>query len=146
MPTPTPLPTAVPAPVTVPAPTAVPSSETPVAPERVCAGKTIYIQIHGPEQRELARSYRERWRALGASVPPIEDVVATALKRGRSVPQPVSATSVRFHDAGSRACAEQLEAVINPAAADVDRHSWKVTPLAPSLRATPGVIEVWLAP
>ena len=79
-------------------------------------------------------------------MPPIEDVVATALKRGRSVPQPVATTSVRFHDAGSRACAEQLEPVINPAAANADQRSWKVTPLASSLRATPGVIEVWLAP
>lgn len=132
-------------PAATPAP-ARPASVPVQASAGVCAGKTIYIQIHGPALRELARSYREPWRALGASVPPIEDVVATAQKRGRSVPQPVSATSVRFHDAGSRACAEQLEAVINPAAADVDQRSWKVTPLASSLRATPGVIEVWLAP
>jgi len=106
---------------------------------QVCAGKTIYIQIYGPEQRDTARGYREPWRALGASVPPIEDVIATARASGRASPTPVRAVTVRMHDTASQACAEALPGAVG-------QQGWTVEPLSSRLKAIPGVIEVWIPP
>ena len=107
----------------------------------VCAGKTVYMQIYGPWMRDEVRDYREPWRRLGASVPPIEDVYATADSKRRPRPAALSETTVRYHDETSKACADALAAAAKP-----DRQAvWKVEPLAPSLRPTPGVIEVWVA-
>lgn len=139
--------------------------------ERVCSGKTIYVQIHGPDQRDTVRSYREPWRKLGASVPPIEDVVASARAKQRPPPRPVERTTVRYHDAGSLACALELRAAAecDGTQQDVARckqekkegecrnaqqddqacrnePNWIVEPLAPSLKPTRGVIEVWIGP
>jgi len=107
--------------------------------DRVCEGRTVYIQIYGPQQRELARSYREPWRQLGATIPPIEDVTASARSAGRTAARPVARTTVRVHDAASFACARALA----PAAG---QSGWVVEPLSRRLRATPGVVEVWIAP
>lgn len=106
----------------------------------VCAGKTIYVQIYGSAMREYVLSYREPWRLLGASVPPIEDVYATADSKRRPRPVAYSKTTVLYHDTASRACADSLsEAVKAPTG------PWEPKPLPPSLRPTPGVIEVWVA-
>jgi hypothetical protein len=118
-------------------PIAATPAAKPAAP--VCEGRTVYIQIYGPQQRELARSYREPWRQLGASIPPIEDVTASARSAGRTAARPVAHTTVRVHDAASFACASALA----PAAG---QSGWVVEPLSRRLRATPGVVEVWIAP
>ncbi|MBX3684442.1 MAG: hypothetical protein KF731_17610, partial [Thauera sp.] len=153
-----------------PAPQAKPTS-APTPPERVCSGKTLYLQIHGPGQRDAVRSYREPWRRLGASVPPIEDVVASARAKQRPPPRPVERTTVRYHDAGSLACAGALRAAAEcdgtqqnlarctqeKTAAECrkaqqddqacrNKPNWIVEPLAPSLKPTRGVIEVWIGP
>ena len=48
---------------------------------------------------------------------------------------------MRYHDETSKACADALAAAARP-----DKQAvWKVERLAPSLRPTPGVIEVWVA-
>jgi hypothetical protein len=105
----------------------------------ICKGTTIYTLIYGGQQRNVARSYREPWRRLGASVPPIEDVYATARSAGRGQPLAVTQTTVRFHDADSKACA----ATLGPA---LGIDTWRVEPLSPRLAPIPGVVEVWLAP
>lgn len=107
--------------------------------ERVCSGKTIYVQIHGPDQRDTVRSYREPWRKLGASVPPIEDVVASARAKQRPPPRQVALTTVRHHEPDSKGCADELGKAVGFA-------NWKVEPLAASLKPTRGVIEVWIGP
>jgi hypothetical protein len=105
----------------------------------VCEGRTVYIQIYGPQQRDEARSYREPWRQLGASVPPIEDVTASARSAGRAAGSPVTRPTVRVHDAASIACARAL-------AEAAGKNNWAVEPLSPRLRATPGMVEVWIPP
>jgi len=107
--------------------------------ERVCTGRTIYIQVYRPAQREEVRRFKEPWRALGASVPPVEDVNATAAAAGRAPPTPVRVTTVRPHDADSRPCADAL-------AEAVHQQGWNVEPLSARLKAIPGVIEVWVPP
>ena len=150
-----------------PEPTSAPGPTVPV-----CSGKTIYVQIHGPDQRDTVRSYRDPWRRLGASVPPIEDVVASARAKQRPPPRPVERTTVRYHDAGSLACASALWATAECAGAQqnharctqekktavecwkeqqnylvcLNKPHWNVEPLAPSLKPTLGVIEVWIGP
>jgi hypothetical protein len=105
----------------------------------ICAGKTIYLQIYEPAQRDSARSFREPWRALGASVPPVEDVSASARAAGRATPSPVRVTTVRYHEPSSRECAQTLKVAAG-------RGDWTVEPLSARLKPSPGVIEVWIPP
>lgn len=105
----------------------------------LCRGMTIYIQIYGSQMRDIVRQYREPWRQLGASVPPIEDVNATAISKGRNLPTPYNKTTVIFHDEGSKACAIKLSS-------QAGKSSWDVVPLNSKLRPTKGVIEVWISP
>ncbi|MBS0164323.1 MAG: patatin-like phospholipase family protein [Nitrospira sp.] len=105
----------------------------------ICKGKTVYIQIFGPELRDRVRLLREPWRDLGASVPPVEDVLDTARRRGRNAPQAPSQPTVIYHDADSQACANQL-----PPSDTTSR--WPVRPLSPQLKGMPGTIEVWIPP
>lgn len=104
-----------------------------------CKSKTVYIQIFGPELRDRVRLLREPWRELGASVPPVEDVLDTARRRGRNAPQAPAQPTVIFHDSGSEACARQLP--------PPDKTSpWSIRSLSPQLKGTPGTIEVWIPP
>jgi hypothetical protein len=105
-----------------------------------CAGKTVYVQIYGPEQREEARGLRPKWRELGASVPPIEDVVDSARRKNRPPPFRHPAPTILFHEAVSKSCAEALwKAAGAPP-------KWKIESLPKPLTATPNVLEVWLPP
>lgn len=127
-----------PTPAQPPAP--APAPEPAPAPRKLCAGKTIYIQIFGPELRDRVRLLREPWRdGLGANVPPIEDVWDSARRAGRTPPQTPKLPTVIYHDEGSRACAQRLE----PPNAGTP---WSVRALSQRLRGTPGVIEVWIPP
>ncbi len=125
------------APAAAPAPTAAPALPGAALPE--CRGKTVFVQIYGPQQRDDVRGWRAPWRALGLSVPTIEDVYASARQVGRARPQSVPVTTVRYHDATAKACAEAL----GPA---VGQPQWVVEPLSPRLKPTPGAIEVWVPP
>jgi hypothetical protein len=120
-----------------PAPSPAPAPAAP--PPDACRGKTVFIQIYGPQQRDEARAWREKWRPLGASVPPIEDVYARAREANRGRPTPVTVTTVRHHDDASRACAQALRTA-------VDKPDWRIEPLSGRLKATPGTLEVWVAP
>ena len=108
--------------------------------EPACKGKTIYVQIYGNESRDAVREqFRAPWRALGASVPPIEDVLSTARSRGTRAPLKVEQTTVRYHDIGSLGCARRLAS----AAGETD---WRVEPLSAALKPSRNVIEVWVTP
>lgn len=111
----------------------------PPAPQQDCAGKTIYIQIFGPELRDRVRLLREPWRGLGANVPPVEDVWDSARRAGRTPPKTPELPTVIYHDEASRVCALKLE----PPDAGTP---WSVTALSQRLSGTPGVIEVWIPP
>ena len=106
---------------------------------KVCEKKTVYVQIFGPSLRDTVRELREPWRALGASVPPIEDVVDTARRRDRSPPQVPNNPVVIYHDAASESCAKLLK----PSNTE---QGWEIRALPQRLTAVPGVIEVWLPP
>lgn len=106
-------------------------------PSRVCAGRTVYIQIYGPDLRDAVRLLRQPWRELGAAVPPVEDVIDTARRSGRGRPQTFSVPTVIYHDEASSLCAKSLE----PSQA---APRWAVRPLPRNLAGQPGVIEVWL--
>ena len=116
------------------------TSTSTFVPTAVCRGTTLYTQIYGPEQRREIQSDLLVWQQrLNATVAASEDVLATARNAGRAPPLAVSRTTVRFHDMRSIACARAL----GPA---LGQTGWRVEPLSPRLTATPGVVEVWLAP
>jgi hypothetical protein len=114
--------------------------------EEICRGKTVFIQVYESADRDIARSFRAGWRSLGASVPPIEDVMDTARRSGRATPIPVRSSVLRYHDPGSEACARQLAASITKEFGGSSNETWKVEPLAAGLRGSRGTIEVWLSP
>jgi hypothetical protein len=122
-----------------PALAAPPADSKPPPDPNACKGKTVYIQIFGPELRDRVRLLREPWRDLGASIPPVEDVLDTARRRGRNAPQAPSQPTVIFHDRGSEDCAYQLPPPDSPS-------PWTVRSLSPQLSGTPGTIEVWIPP
>lgn len=108
--------------------------------QTTCAGHTVYIQIYGPDMRDTARSLREPWRNLGASVPPIEDVWHSATQAGRNRPAPMAGPTLIVHEPESGACANALLAE----GAKLLPRSWSVQPLPARLRAQHGVIEAWI--
>ena len=107
----------------------------------VCKGITLYTQIYGPAGRDNVRTLRSLWRTVGASVPPIEDVLDSARRQGRSGPAPYSKPTVIYHLEDAKACAESLATVaFQPAG------SWDVMPLNKRLSRLPRSVEVWLPP
>jgi hypothetical protein len=108
-------------------------------PSNACAGALVYIQIFGPEQRDAARALRPPWRALGASVPPIEDVLASSRAAGRAPPPGHPEPTIVYHGAAMQPCAELLAAAAPPPSGN-----WVRQPLAPGLTPKPGTLVVWL--
>lgn len=118
---------------------AVPPATTAEKERKICDGQTVYLQIYGPELRDQVRSLRGPWRALGASVPPIEDVQDAARRANRRSPTPYKQPMVIYHEEASLECAKQLkpDGALTP---------WQVVPLASGLKPQKGVIEVWIPP
>ncbi len=145
-PAPPPAASAPSAPHVASAPAATPASAA-LAPssKAACKGQTVYLQIYGPELRDDARPYRDLWRALGASVPTIEDVWDTARRAGRRLPTPYAAPTVlyRKEDSAASRASEACARALAPAGASP---AWDVKPLPGAYAGTPGVIEVWLPP
>ncbi len=106
----------------------------------VCNGKVVYILTYGTVLRDQARSWRTPWRALGASVPPMEDLLSTSRRAGRSPPVGHPQPSVIIRDEASRACAQALAQT----APSPTGEPWAIKLLPRSSRAAPGAIEVWL--
>lgn len=109
----------------------------------LCQGRQLYVQIYGPTQRDLLRTYRDDWQKWGLSVPPIEDVVVTARKEKRRSPTPVSTTEVRYFSERDRACAQKLVEATH-GEQGVDPRQW-TTRRVRGL-GQPGVLELWVAP
>ena len=124
--------------VTMPSATA-PEPAPSLVPSNACAGALVYIQIFGPEQRDVARQLRRPWRALGASVPPIEDVLESSRAAGRSPPPGHPEPTIVYHGDGMRACAQLLAAATPPPAG-----AWLLKPLSPRVMPKPGTLVVWL--
>jgi Patatin-like phospholipase len=128
-----------------PAPSCTPLSVAAVAPAvpaasaaasaKHCAGKTLYTQIYGPERLPEVRSFVLQLRELGATVPATEDVLASALRRGRVPPRPYEQVTILYHSPAELACAEQLR-----------QPGWQLARLPQGLKPTPGVIELWWPP
>ncbi|MBT2304497.1 patatin-like phospholipase family protein [Variovorax paradoxus] len=124
-----------------------PANGTPAAPAAVappppgvCNDTVVYIQTYGSALRDKARAWRGPWRALGASVPPMEDVLSTSRRAGRSPPTGHPEPSVIIRDETARACAQALVQT----AASPTGQPWVIKLLPRSIRAAPGAIEVWL--
>ena len=109
-------------------------------PSDVCAGAVVYIQTYGSALRDKARTWRGPWRAMGASVPPIEDVLSTARRAGRAPPVGHPDPTVVIRDESSRACAQALVET----AASPTGQPWVIKLLPRAIRGDPGSIEVWL--
>lgn len=120
-----------------PTPSATPNPTSTA--DRSCAGKTVYVQIYGPEERERARDLRSEWRNLGASVPPIEDVVQSARQRKTPTPFRYAVPTIIPHDSSLWPCARAMAKV-------APSDQWKLQALPGHLKATPNVLEVWLPP
>jgi hypothetical protein len=104
-----------------------------------CSDISLFRLIYRPEQRATAEGYAAGWGRLGAKLPPIEDVVATAHSRGFASPPVVSKTTVRFHDLDAVMCARAL-------AGAVEQVDWPVEPLPAPYRPRARTVEVWFAP
>jgi len=123
-----------------PAPAPAPAPSQPPPPPGVCNGTVVYIQIYGPALRDKARSWREPWRGLGASVPPIEDVLSTSRRAGRSPPVGHPEPSVIIRDEKERPCARALTQL----APTPTGQPWEIKLRPLVLKETSGNIEVWL--
>ncbi|WP_213953500.1 patatin-like phospholipase family protein [Variovorax sp. dw_954] len=122
---------------------AVPPVPPPVPPaisSAACAGTVVYVQIYGPAMREQVREWRWRWRELGASVPPTEDLISTSQRQGRSPPRGHPVPTMVIQADSARACTDLLQLT----APLPNGQAWTVIKLPPSLKSTPGAIEVWL--
>lgn len=124
--------------VAIPSPT---EADQGAGEELACSGITIFIQIYNPNGRDNVRALRSLWRANGASVPPIEDVSASARSQGRSAPTPYGRPTVIYHQQDAKACAEAL-----PGLAFQPEQSWDVVALNERFKKFTGTIEVWLPP
>lgn len=119
----------------------VPLAPPPLAPPAadVCKGALVYIQVYGQSAREDARAFRKPWRALGATVPPVEDVLESSRAAGRAPPAGHRQPTILYHDGAQIACAEAMARTLLPPVA-----RWAVRPLGDHVQATSGTIEVWL--
>lgn len=129
-----------------PPPTYAPSPEgtgapppAPIAPN-VCEGAVVYILSYGTGLRDKARAWRAPWRELGASVPPIEDVLSTSRRAGRALPVGHPVPTVVIREEASRACAQAL---IQTAQSPTGQ-PWVIRLLPRPVPSDPGAIEVWL--
>jgi hypothetical protein len=106
--------------------------------DAVCSGHTVYVQVYGPEQMLAAAAFADRLRALGASVPAPEDVVASAERRRRVPPRAYAEVTVLYQSEGENgvpACARAL-----------GKPGWRLQELPPGLQSAPGTVEVWWPP
>lgn len=138
-----------PAPIQPDSPSNKPKEQSPPArtyDNPICEGNTIYMQIYGPEKRDQVRDFRSWWHdKWHASVPPIEDVVATAFRAARPAPGAVSQTTVRYHDDTAKKCASAIVTVANDATEAKENEKWQLERLSSAFKGAKGVIEVWFS-
>ena len=115
------------------------TAAAPIAPN-ACEGAVVYILTYGTGLRDKARAWRAPWRELGASVPPIEDVLSTSRRAGRAPPVGHPVPTVVIREESSRACAQALTRT----APSPTGQPWAIQLLPRPIVADPGAIEVWL--
>ena len=108
-----------------------------------CCGKTVYVQTYGSADQTDARGLRAALRSLGASVPPIDDVVASARARNRIAPALVPAVSVRYSDAAAFACATSVLGLVQQ---ETTRPGGQLQRLPASYAQRADQLELWLPP
>jgi hypothetical protein len=125
--------------------TAAPSTVAPPPDLGTCKGRTLYIQVYGSTREGDERALRQAALRAGAKdVPRSEDIAARARLAGRPVPVPVQRDTVRWHTADDMACAVAVARWLpKPPEKQPAPHAEM---LARHLKATPKVVEVWLAP
>lgn len=109
----------------------------------VIPGAKTYIQYFDESQRQQAERIREVSRALGIAAPGIENVVATAQKRGRKPPQGYDGAVLlvfkKDDEATARLLAEAVQKQEGLALSVLDRSDRPVFKDVPS-----GQLEIWL--
>lgn len=98
----------------------------------------LYTQIYSEVERNTARTFLEGLAWLKISTPGIENVVASAVRKGVARPEPWPQATFIYHMEAEADCARLLaQAFPYPA---------KAIKLSAFLPAVPGVIEFWLPP
>ena len=117
---------------------------------RLDGKSTLYIQIYDEESRLAATAIRQSLLADGGSplrVAPIENVVRSAELRQQRRPVPWPTPTMVLHDPASRDCARAIaDQVSAPWVTKADGPAVRLRDLPASLKAQPGVIELWLPP
>jgi hypothetical protein len=116
-------------------------SRTPLTPG-ICDGRVVYILTYGFAMREQASAWRESWIGLGASVPPIEDVLRTSRRAGRAPPTGYLVPTVLIDEEESRACANAL--IQGGSLSDGRKWNVEIKTSPRSSKPPQGAIEVWL--
>lgn len=104
-------------------------------PQHACQGITIFNQTYDTGSRDDVRRYRQRWRELGARVPPVVSVARDSSQAGRLLPKEPTAVTFVAHDLAAQACAEAIAQSLAP-------QPTQLRPLPDGMRAIPGTLEV----
>jgi hypothetical protein len=116
-----------------------PTHPAAASPSGICKHTVVYIEIYGPALHDKAQGLATAWRAIGASVPPIEDVLATSRNTGHAPPQGHHHPSIVIRDESARACAQAL----SEAGASPTGQPW-IVKMLPRSTGPAGSIDVWL--
>jgi predicted acylesterase/phospholipase RssA len=137
------------------APAAEPAPAPPPPPVAACArgGRPVqlYVQIYDEASRSVATAVVKALQAEvgdALAIAPIENVTAAAVLRNQRRPAPWPQPTLIVHATAEKACAADLAAVVRatlPVLPGRDPAVW-VRDLPRSLKASPGVIELWIPP
>jgi hypothetical protein len=105
---------------------------------------TVYTQIYDEAERTAANGYGAELKKFGLRAPGIENVTATAVRRGVRAPFQWTRPTVLYHAADGGPCAAALVAWLNAGADPSDPAAQaQSVPLSKGNGST-GVIELWL--
>lgn len=131
---PPPAPVLAPAPAAAPAP--APAPPPPPAPAACSPGVRLFVHVYDAESRAAAQEEGNGlMRVLGAPAAPIEDVVATAARKGRASPYVWTQPTVVYPASSSPACIARVRGWLGPR-----------TDLQAISFGTPDSFELWIPP
>lgn len=111
------------------------SKET--VPERAaCGTATLYVHIYDEESRMAGEKVVTYAQMTGIGIGGIENVVATAARRGKVSPYVWKRPTIVYHSAVPLDCITRLLSMLPPESGSL--------PLPTSLTSSPGIIELWL--
>jgi hypothetical protein len=111
----------------------------------------LFVQIYDEISRDAANAVVRALRSGSSNalrVAPIENVTRSAALREQRRPVPWPQPTLIVHDPGDRRCAQELATTIRatlPSVSGRDSSVW-VRDLPRTLKARPGVIELWIPP